>query len=362
MSQMWNDPSTNCKTTLVEFCQRLIGKSMGRGDIVYKVDHFPGDGVQAVVKINCIGGQEFTSELCPGQKEAEQGAARAALESLQAEADSTLKRKASDSGGPPTKFVRDANGREVAVLHEGAIDLQMKSRLREAVKQLVGGRDLVDGDIEYDFEEADGGSICVLKLPCLEDEFVGGQSWRSSASPYRRDAILEAAAAALATLEAHYGEQIDLSKVPDAEVRKEMRKKKNPTPVGPGEMEVSGPMQAMARGALKGKGKGALKGKGKSDPVWGRRWDMIANMVAEMMNWSEEEWARFEEAAAEDIGKPAFFGAVSAAGKYGKGPAGKGCIMPPGKGAGFGMKGAGPMMGMGKGAMGKGMFGGKGKW
>lgn len=239
------DNTSNAKTTLVELCQRYLGKSMGKADIVYKVNEFEGQ-FQATVKLDCIDGQEFAGELCANSKDAEKAAAHQALEGLKTDiaASAGVKRKAADIS---------------ELLKAEAPSPYVKAKLREAVKQLVG-RDLVDADMVFEVNPGTGGNICSLKIPCLSGA-LGARTYLGAPSPFKRDTMLNACSKAMdaITADPEASAKIDMSKV-----QKEEKKEKK---------KSTGTKKEKDNGGAKGKGKGdmmsmmmmmmMMKGKGK---------------------------------------------------------------------------------------------------
>jgi dsRNA-specific ribonuclease len=72
------DPS-DPKLALSHFCQRYCRRKLNNEDIQFATNHFMNTGFQSVVKLNCLGGQEFVGELGVTQKDAERKAAEQAL-------------------------------------------------------------------------------------------------------------------------------------------------------------------------------------------------------------------------------------------------------------------------------------------
>mmetsp|Transcript_7106 Transcript_7106/g.21634 ORF Transcript_7106/g.21634 Transcript_7106/m.21634 type:complete len:398 (-) Transcript_7106:124-1317(-) len=267
------DPSTNPKTTLVELCQRYCGRSMDKADIVYTVSEFGGE-YQAMVRIDCVDGQEFAGELCASPKEAEQAAACQALEGLRQDigfgAASGKKRKASNVGEDVSKFLK-----------VDAPDARVKGKLREACKQILG-RDLTDDDIVYEVTAEERGQVATLTLPNLPGE-LGASSYGGTLSPFRRDTMLAAASAALDAILADpdYGPSIDLSKVPEDDPKKDTKKRSGssggPWACGKGAFGKEGPW-----GWEKGfAGKEGAKGWGKGKWVDAQAWDWMMSMAAQ---------------------------------------------------------------------------------
>ncbi|CAE8632120.1 unnamed protein product, partial [Polarella glacialis] len=197
--------ATNAKTTLVELCQRYLGKSMDKGDITYEVVEHDGGRFQAIVTVLCISGLQFAGLLGPSFRAAEQTAALQAIEGVRAEIGrlGSRKRKASEAFDEVSDDMSEA-------LNAPAPDVTMKNKLRVAVKQVMG-RDLTDADIVYDTTEVDGGFQTMVTVPNLPEP-LAGRSWNGPVSPFRRDTGLLAAQDALEEVVA-LGTPIDLSRV-----------------------------------------------------------------------------------------------------------------------------------------------------
>lgn len=196
------DPATNGKTTLVEFCQRYTARSMGKDDIVYTTARFEGQ-FQATVKVNCIDGQEYAGDMCTTAKEAEQ---RAAMQGVLGCA--TLVTKI--FGEQPTI--------------EEVPDALVKTQLRLACKEILA-RDLDEAALKFEYEEVTGGQQASLRLPSLPGE-LGNYTWVGGPSPYKRDAMLMACKQALgALLQDPLAAELDMEKLVEAKVRKDIEKK-----------------------------------------------------------------------------------------------------------------------------------------
>mmetsp|Transcript_24246 Transcript_24246/g.75448 ORF Transcript_24246/g.75448 Transcript_24246/m.75448 type:complete len:437 (+) Transcript_24246:90-1400(+) len=79
-----NSNGDSPKCALVTFLQRLIKRTMVKGDVTYEVAQTVG-GYQATVTTGCFEGRQFAGEVSPDQKTAEAAAARQAHIALQAE-------------------------------------------------------------------------------------------------------------------------------------------------------------------------------------------------------------------------------------------------------------------------------------
>eukprot|EP00439_Symbiodinium_sp_Y106_P011051 s2674_g1.t1 len=70
--------SKDPKTQLNHFCQRYCQRPVTKSDISYTTNKF-GNQYQAIVKLDCIQGQEYAGHLCINQKDAEKSAAEQAV-------------------------------------------------------------------------------------------------------------------------------------------------------------------------------------------------------------------------------------------------------------------------------------------
>lgn len=214
------DSAHNAKTSLVELCQRVMGRSMNKGDVHYITKKTDEGLFEAKVVLVCMGGQEFEGEALENEKEAQHSAALIALNGLQEEFLSKLQgQKATD-----VKLVKGVNGQEASLLVDTE-DVTVKSKLREAIKQLQG-KDMAAGDVVYDMQtDADGLNTCTVKAPNLPDGW-GEKVWTGPTSVFKRDAQLGAARVALAEImeDETLGPQVDLSNVMDVDQKRIQRK------------------------------------------------------------------------------------------------------------------------------------------
>ncbi|CAE8624857.1 unnamed protein product [Polarella glacialis] len=70
----------DAKTRLNQFCQRFCVRPVTKMDIVYSTTKFGNNQYQAIVKLNCMEGQEYAGELSANPKEAEKSAAQQAMQ------------------------------------------------------------------------------------------------------------------------------------------------------------------------------------------------------------------------------------------------------------------------------------------
>lgn len=74
----------DAKTALNQFCQRYCSRPVTKVDIMYTTTKFAPSQFQAIVKLNCLEGQEYAGELSVNPKEAEKSAAQQALQAYAA--------------------------------------------------------------------------------------------------------------------------------------------------------------------------------------------------------------------------------------------------------------------------------------
>merc|ERR1719444_113853 len=80
MENFVDDP----KTSLNQFCQRYCSRPVTKADVMYTTTKFGPSQFQAIVKLNCLEGQEYAGELSPNPKYAEKSAADQALQAFAA--------------------------------------------------------------------------------------------------------------------------------------------------------------------------------------------------------------------------------------------------------------------------------------
>jgi len=98
----------DAKTRLNQFCQRYCQRPVTKQDVLYSMTRFGKNECQAVVRLNCMEGQEFAGELCENAKDAEKSAALQAMAAYSAIMDSLPatkpggKKKSGEGGGGKT--------------------------------------------------------------------------------------------------------------------------------------------------------------------------------------------------------------------------------------------------------------------
>eukprot|EP00443_Scrippsiella_acuminata_P010953 CAMPEP_0115311664 /NCGR_PEP_ID=MMETSP0270-20121206/75461_1 /TAXON_ID=71861 /ORGANISM="Scrippsiella trochoidea, Strain CCMP3099" /LENGTH=86 /DNA_ID=CAMNT_0002730521 /DNA_START=37 /DNA_END=294 /DNA_ORIENTATION=- len=74
----------NPKSELINFLQRYCGRTLTKADVLWNKTGSAGS-FQCIARLVCLNGQEFAGEPAGTEKEAEQNAARQALEAFAAE-------------------------------------------------------------------------------------------------------------------------------------------------------------------------------------------------------------------------------------------------------------------------------------
>lgn len=195
----------DAKTALNQFCQRLCQRPVTRSDIEYTVNKI-GVQFQAIVKLNCIQGQEFAGELSMSPKEAEKAAAEQALKAHQMTIESlpptaTPKQKKKEK----TQAARSGQNADGGVVRAKPPDeenpaLTAKVKLNSLCMRIVK-RALQKGETAYDTKQAIGGFHCTLKLHCLPNEW-DQQAWAGMICTTKQAAEQSAATFALQAIEA----------------------------------------------------------------------------------------------------------------------------------------------------------------
>eukprot|EP00933_Yihiella_yeosuensis_P017411 TRINITY_DN1454_c1_g1_i1.p1 TRINITY_DN1454_c1_g1~~TRINITY_DN1454_c1_g1_i1.p1 ORF type:complete len:330 (-),score=107.72 TRINITY_DN1454_c1_g1_i1:85-1074(-) len=234
--------SSDAKTELNHFCQRFCQRPVTKQDIVYSTNKF-GNQYQAIVKLNCIQGQEYAGHLCLSQKDAEKSAADQAAK-VYASQLATLPPPASKD--PAKKKAKvPLTAAELAEKKAKQLDegdnpaITPKTKLNTLIMK-IAKRYLQKGETVYECTKYAGGYQATVKFTALPGEW-GTRVWAGHVLPTKQKAEQSAAEIALAQI------------AEDKELQEEAAKPK---------------------GAGKGKGKG--KGKGWDFMMgpwgWGYMW------------------------------------------------------------------------------------------
>jgi len=188
------------KTALNQYCQRYCSRPVTKNDIVYMHTKFDYNQFQAIVKLNCMAGQEYAGEVCPSAKEAEKSAAYQALQAYRAVAlpapQPRSKKKKSPGAEPSTGEA--AAGTAVEDADNPA--LTDKVRLNAACMRIVK-RALRKGETAYSCRQLSLGKVqdgfaATVQLPCLPGEWAD-KIFQGEACANKQAAAQSAAAVAL---------------------------------------------------------------------------------------------------------------------------------------------------------------------
>jgi len=188
------------KTALNQFCQRLCQRPVTRADIEYTVNKI-GAQFQAIVKLNCVQGQEFAGELSANPKDAEKAAAEQALKAHQLTIETmpptvTYRQKKKEKG---PRLADDGVPKEKTPDEDNPA-LTAKVKLNSICMRIVK-RALQKGETAYNTQQTIGGFNTILRLSCLPGEWAEKawagkvcttkQAAEQSAAQYALDAIAE---------------------------------------------------------------------------------------------------------------------------------------------------------------------------
>lgn len=188
------------KTALNQYCQRYCSRPVTKNDIVYMHTKFDVNQFQAIVKLNCMAGQEYAGEVCPSAKEAEKSAANQALQAYRAVAlpapQPRIKKKKSPGTDPETGEA--VTGEEIEDAENPA--LTDKVRLNAACMRIVK-RALQKGETVYACRQLSLGKVqdgfaATVQLPCLPGKWAD-RTFQGEACSNKQAAAQSAASVAL---------------------------------------------------------------------------------------------------------------------------------------------------------------------
>lgn len=145
------------KTELNQFCQRFCQRPVTKTDIVYvtsKFGHQFGYQFQAIVKLNCLQGQEYAGNLSPSPKEAEKSAATQAL--------AAYANQIATSPPSASKAKPPEDGENPAITP--------KTKLNSLCMR-IAKRYLQKGETVYECRKVPGGYQATVKLSALPGEW-----------------------------------------------------------------------------------------------------------------------------------------------------------------------------------------------
>eukprot|EP00927_Polykrikos_kofoidii_P069196 TRINITY_DN64586_c0_g1_i1.p1 TRINITY_DN64586_c0_g1~~TRINITY_DN64586_c0_g1_i1.p1 ORF type:complete len:286 (+),score=51.98 TRINITY_DN64586_c0_g1_i1:101-958(+) len=220
-------PGICAKTMLNQCCQQLNKVPISKEDIVYTVNLVGPQMHQAVVRLNCLEGQEFAGEVQGTPKEAEKAAALQALEAHAATfaaaaqaAGAAKKRKRSwddavssvpgmmsmgNLEGIYASQVPEGPGQVFAAAEQAAKRFNLGNpALTDKVKlnsvcMKVARRALMKGDTVYESRPTTGGFQATVTLACLPGEW-GNATWAGEVCSTKQAAEQSAASIALSMI------------------------------------------------------------------------------------------------------------------------------------------------------------------
>lgn len=191
----------DAKTRLNQFCQRYCQRPVTKNDVLYSITRFSKSECQAVVKLNCMEGQEFAGELCENAKEAEKSAAlqamaayAAVMENLPPAKPGAKKKQSADEGGGAGKTVPE--GENPALTN--------KVKLNALCMKIIK-RPLQKGETLYETVEVGQGGKSpsafqsTVRFPCLPGEWAT-KAFVGKVSEQKQSAEQDAAGIALAAM------------------------------------------------------------------------------------------------------------------------------------------------------------------
>eukprot|EP00440_Ansanella_granifera_P000384 gb/GFBE01000416.1/.p1 GENE.gb/GFBE01000416.1/~~gb/GFBE01000416.1/.p1 ORF type:complete len:326 (+),score=98.78 gb/GFBE01000416.1/:1-978(+) len=173
----------DAKTRLNQFCQKYCLRPVTKKDILYSTTKFGHDQYQAIVRLNCMEGQEYAGELRPNPKEAEKSAAQQAMVAYAAVISSLPPMKPGGkkkkSAGAAGAAGGAAGGEEKAKkkLEDGENPALTDKVKLNALCMRIAKRPLQKGDTVYDTRQmglgkAAAGYQTTVRLPCLPGDWA----------------------------------------------------------------------------------------------------------------------------------------------------------------------------------------------
>lgn len=226
----------DAKSLLNQFVQRYIKRPVAKGDIEYKANKIPGQGFQAIVKLNCLANvengeeaPEFAGEVSHDQKTAEKQAAYQALElygpvmDTLAPPKSGTKRKASSSAATMPLAPIDMLGtmesaekmaRVGDVVVGTPLGTSFKGDLNSAIGKIIR-RPIPPDSVKYSVTMQQGvGYVGQVNISCLPGEY-GTMVHQGPPMADKKQAEQAVAQAAMEELRQvpHFQQQMDAPKV-----------------------------------------------------------------------------------------------------------------------------------------------------
>eukprot|EP00927_Polykrikos_kofoidii_P070754 TRINITY_DN67147_c0_g1_i1.p1 TRINITY_DN67147_c0_g1~~TRINITY_DN67147_c0_g1_i1.p1 ORF type:complete len:310 (-),score=46.27 TRINITY_DN67147_c0_g1_i1:334-1185(-) len=215
-------PGMCAKTMLNQNCQKLKRSPISKQDIIYTSNLVGPRMYQAVVRLNCMGCEEFAGEVMDSPKEAEKAAAFQALEAhavtfASVAQDATKKRKQNTMEAFGATFsmedleslyanqspdnigqLMEAAGQALKRQNVGNPALTDKLKLNSLCMK-IARRTLVKGDTIYEARPTVGGFQSTVTLACLPGEW-GNATWAGEVRSTKAAAEQSAATIALSMI------------------------------------------------------------------------------------------------------------------------------------------------------------------
>lgn len=190
----------SAKARLEQFCRSFCQRPMTPEDIIYSSSQF-GEQFQSIVKLACLGGQEYAGKLTAHVMEAEQEAAQQALASYASEVEAmgasaeaaaaAPKRKAAEAGFTSDDFQE----KRARVAASDSPSFTPKVKLN-AMCMRIAKRFLSSGDSIFTCMSVPGGIQATVQLPCLPGDWKD-RVWAGEVSENRQRAEQSAAEIAM---------------------------------------------------------------------------------------------------------------------------------------------------------------------
>lgn len=178
------------KCELNQFLQKHCKRSLTKTDIVYTVSKF-GQQSQAIVKLNCLEGQEYAGHLCADAKSAEKSAAEQALQAnfllVQAQKDQPKRMMSGEDG-----FLAEKKPRIDPALNPA---ITPKTELNSLIGK-ISKKVLQKGETLYVANKIGSLYQATVQSAALPDEWAS-RAWAGELCPTRQQAEQSAAEQAL---------------------------------------------------------------------------------------------------------------------------------------------------------------------
>eukprot|EP00437_Effrenium_voratum_P008596 CAMPEP_0181431894 /NCGR_PEP_ID=MMETSP1110-20121109/18488_1 /TAXON_ID=174948 /ORGANISM="Symbiodinium sp., Strain CCMP421" /LENGTH=351 /DNA_ID=CAMNT_0023555283 /DNA_START=69 /DNA_END=1121 /DNA_ORIENTATION=+ len=189
--------SKDPKTQLNHFCQRYCQRPVTKSDISYTTNKF-GNQYQAIVKLDCIQGQEYAGHLCINQKDAEKSAAEQAVMAFSSQM-AVLKPPVQRDKKRKPRTPEEIAERKAKQEAEGNPAITPKTLLNALVMK-IAKRYLQKGETVYETKTYNGGGHqATVKLSALPGEW-SERMWAGHVCTTKQKAEQSAAEIALESI------------------------------------------------------------------------------------------------------------------------------------------------------------------